>query len=462
MNTVALQDACNFLDDWLEYQFKQTNLVGLSIAIHHKGSIVLSKTLGYADLSKKTALAPNHLFNIGSQSKMMTATAIMQLVEKGQVDLTDRAAKYLPWLSRHRDPQVAAVTIDQLLSHRAGIVRDGLEANFWQLEEEFPNESRLETLVLKSSVVTGDLRYKYSNIGYALLGLIIEKMSGVTYADYSTTHIINPLDLRHLHPVFLPAFEEHIAKGYTRPIGGRRLSTPTNIPTLALSPAAGWYATAEAMCGFMAAQFSENDSLLAAENKEWLHTDHRTHWTSKERRGKEYGSGFMIQNFGEGVGIGHVGSFIGHRSCSFYDPTLQVGVVVLANAKDAPVTLIAKGIFSVLYYFLHNTTLPCGPETEKFNSRLMNLWATVQIIATSNKIVAARLGEWLPLLGAEELEHVGVNTLRIAKADANASAHEFVTFNYQDSKVVSVNYAGSILRPESRFYDWLKNNWPNS
>ena len=88
------------------------------------------------------------------------------------------------------------VTLRQLLSHGAGIVRDGLDADYWQLGRQFPNTKQLIKEILEAQLVTDpNAAMKYSNFGYGLLGMVIEERSGTSYADYVSEHICAPLGL---------------------------------------------------------------------------------------------------------------------------------------------------------------------------------------------------------------------------------------------------------------------------
>src|SRR5687768_11432908 len=120
MKKFELNAALTFLSEWLDFQVGQSSIVGLSVAVAHKNEIVFKQVYGVADLESGEKLRVDHAMNIGSQAKMFTATAILLLVENGKLDIKQKAVQYLPWLKEHADKRFIQITIEQLLTHRAG------------------------------------------------------------------------------------------------------------------------------------------------------------------------------------------------------------------------------------------------------------------------------------------------------------------------------------------------------
>ena len=196
MDQRSLDRASDYLRSWLAYRYPYSNLTGYTVAISWKGEAVLGEASGYADLGRKTALTPGHIFRVASHSKTFTATALLQLAEKGLLRLDEPVAKFLPWLSGHRDRRFGQVSVYQLLSHGAGVTHDGRDCDFWQLERPFPDAAQFRDEVLAAGLVTEpNVALKYSNIGYSLLGMVVEEASGQAYGDYVIDHIVKPLGL---------------------------------------------------------------------------------------------------------------------------------------------------------------------------------------------------------------------------------------------------------------------------
>ena len=185
------------MDSWLDFRYKRGELPGFVVAVSHQGKIIFNNAYGFSNLERKEKLKNNHIFRIASHSKTFTATAIMQLVEQGKISLNDKIVDYLPWLNEHRDKWFKSVTITQLLSHGAGVIRDGLDSDYWQLKNPFPDKAQFKKEILEADLVLNNNSHmKYSNYGYTLLGLIVEQVSGKSYKDFVTENIIAPLKLQ--------------------------------------------------------------------------------------------------------------------------------------------------------------------------------------------------------------------------------------------------------------------------
>ena len=127
MHQQALQKAASFIESWLQSRYDRLDIPGFVVGIAHEGKMVFRRAYGYANLERKEPLTPDHIFRIASQSKMFTATAVLQLQEQGKLRLDDCVTDYIPWLREHQDKRWQQVTIRQLLSHSAGVIRDGLD-----------------------------------------------------------------------------------------------------------------------------------------------------------------------------------------------------------------------------------------------------------------------------------------------------------------------------------------------
>src|SRR5262245_10596356 len=123
-----LAAALDYIPDWIDFQMRLTEQPGVSIAVSYQGKPVLECALGHADAVAGAALTPRHRFRVASHSKSFTAAGILKLREQGRLQLDDPAGRHVKRLH----PAVAGVTIAQLLSHSAGIIRDGIDSGQWQ------------------------------------------------------------------------------------------------------------------------------------------------------------------------------------------------------------------------------------------------------------------------------------------------------------------------------------------
>jgi CubicO group peptidase (beta-lactamase class C family) len=196
-------DACTYLDSWLAFRCRTDRVPGVQAAVLHDDEVVLSIAHGVSNTSTGAPLTDDHLFRIASHSKTFTATAIMQLVEQGTVRLDDTVVRWVPEVA---SSSIAAVTVRELLSHAGGVVRDGWDGDFWQLWRTFPDRTELLRVANDdAAVLPRNERFKYSNVGYSLLGLVIEAATGESYGAYVTEDSGDRLGLLDSGPALDPA-----------------------------------------------------------------------------------------------------------------------------------------------------------------------------------------------------------------------------------------------------------------
>lgn len=164
---------------------------GCAVLVARKGEVIYRKAFGMANLELKVTMAPENVFRIASLTKQFTAVAILQLHEKGLLNIEDDIKKYIPDF-----PSTEKITIANLASHTSGIqniyeaiVPKGITrmsstpAELVELIKSFPSDFKPGT------------SYHYSNSGYILLGYIIEKVSGKSYEQYISDNIFKKLKM---------------------------------------------------------------------------------------------------------------------------------------------------------------------------------------------------------------------------------------------------------------------------
>lgn len=451
MDRIPLQAALTFLDSWLDYRARQVDIPGFSVAIYHKDKIVFSHAYGLANVEHGTPLTTAHLFGAASQSKMFTATAILQLVGPDTLRLDDPVYNYLPWLAEHRDRRFREVTLRQLLGHRAGLLRDGLDADFWALTEPFPDAPGLRRMILDADLVfEPNTTLKYSNLGYALLGQVIEAASGKSYIDYVAESIIKPLKLANTYPDYVPELASRLATAYGVSYEHQRIPLEARLPTSALAASVGIHSTTEDMCQFAAAHFFGDERLISDQLKREMQRS-QSIVTHGYDSGFEYGLGLEVQQISDRRVVGHSGHLAGYTTATFFDPYTKLAVTVMANCKGTPAVQMIRGIFETLDYFATNAGTPTPAQLSRFNVRACNALVSVQIVATTSQVVAIDPDDWEPFTWAEELRQVDGTTLVNASRCNVFSEGERIRFTFNGDAVQSVNYAGTALLPEAAY-----------
>lgn len=487
MKRQVLQRAITYIESWLGYRFDRTNLTGLVVAIAHEGELLFRRAYGYANIERKEPMTVDHIFRIASHSKTFAATAVMQLSEKGSLDIDQPIVKYLSWLKEHKDPRIQHVTARQLLSHSAGFLRDGSDPNFWELSFPFPDADLFKRDLMRSDLVfDNNTRMKYSNFAYTLVGLLIEEVSGMTFHEYCDKHILQPLGLEDTGPEFTPEILPRLVTGYSRPDAQKdRLPIDKNISTGAMASATGFYSTAIEMCEYFHNQFIGSHTLLSNESKLMMQ------WPQWEvphaRNNEKYGLGYQIDYTDYRSLFGHGGGFPGQRTRTLCDAEDKIIVVVLANCVDADPVSIAKGIYSTIDHFKFSDEESDSKTIDhlrKFQGRYSHLWGDLDIVEHGTKLIAVESNDWFPLgtdQDYQELELVDVtkgngkvmddssspgttgggngrtradlgNVFKITRAFGYYSEGELVKFQFgAGGRVTSVNYAGYYLLPEADY-----------
>lgn len=438
-----IEPAIKFIDSWLRYKFERTELPGAVVGIFHEGKELLTCAYGFANIEKKEKMTTQHSFRIASHSKTFTATAIMILQEQGKLKLDDKIVEYLDWLNNHKDKRWQKVTIRQLLSHTAGVIRDGEAADYWVVEKPFPSESIFRKEILASKLVfDNNVELKYSNYGYTLLGMIISKVANQPFNNYVLQKIIKPLNLQNTYPEF-DNKSKHVT-GYSQKQPAKRLSiAPIN--TRIMSPATGFSSTIKDIGKYFSAHQIGNNKLLDDESKKEMQ---RTQAIIRTQAGEveEYGLGFSIYLQDKIRLFGHGGGFPGQITKTMCDPQNKLIVSALTNSIDGNAEEICRGILSVLYKF-QTATGKSNIGIRKFEGRYLNLWNTIDIVSLGEKIYAANSGVWYPFAYATELEYVFPYKLKIKHSDPFGSPGEIVELK-SDRKII---YAGATMHKEEDY-----------
>ncbi|HKF75934.1 MAG TPA: serine hydrolase domain-containing protein [Candidatus Dormibacteraeota bacterium] len=435
----------------MEYRQRTLRVPGVAIAIRFRDEILLSRAYGMADQERGAALTTGHAFRIASQSKMFTATAVMQLVEQGRLRLDDRAGGCLPWLPSG-EGQIGRVTIRQLLSHSGGVIRDGEEGGFWQLERDFPDADELRRVLSATPpVLAQNQRFKYSNFGYGLLGLLVAEAAGMPYNAYVRRHVVDRLGLADTGPELDEHALARLATGYTGAHYGLDRLPLQHVRTGALSPATGFYSTAEDLCRFGAAQFLGNEELLSDESKrEMQHEQWKVDGVPHS-----YGLGFDVYPVGERRLIGHGGGFPGFITHTRIDPADRLVLVALTNAGDGPAADLTNGMVAIVNRAVEADPLPDGRapgDLDRFTGRYWSLGGAIDVVRFGGELLGMMPAGPNPADQAMELTVEGPDQLRITKAPGFGSPGERVRYLFDGAgRATEVRWAATTLRPWEAF-----------
>jgi D-alanyl-D-alanine carboxypeptidase len=380
----AARAAAPYLDSWLGFRQRLLRVPGVQAAMAVDGELVLSKAYGFADVEAEVAMTPDHLFRVASHSKMFTATAVLQLVESGQLRLDDPVASHLPWLD---GSAIAGRTLHELLCHGSGVIRDGLDADHWQLTHPFLDHEGLRRVALDhASVLDANERFKYSNITFSLLGEVVAEVSGTPYNDYVSRNVVERIGLTDTYPELVPERAADYATGYSALGYAERRLPIDHVDTSAMSAATGFTSTAADLVRFASAQRFGDERLLSDDSKRRMQ---HAEWPTGEK-GHSYGLGVDIQEIDGHRTIGHGGGYPGHITRTCVDPHSGVAISILTNAVDGPARALVQGALALIGLAAGR---PADGEqvdagAAKFCGRFANLFGVVDVVRLGDRLVA--------------------------------------------------------------------------
>lgn len=339
-------EALGVLDLWIAEQVDHRRLPGLSIGIVHGDELVWARGYGMADVESATPATPQTLYRLGSVTKLFTATAVMQLRDRGLLRLDDPVRRHLPWFSVESDfAGEPEITIRHLLTHTSGLPREGAFP-YWTTHS-FPDRAALiERLPSQRAVYPPGTRYKYSNLGMALLGEVVAAVSGELYDEYLERHVFAPLGMDGTSVRPDAGERDRLATAYFRYDGeeeGESREVFEYYDTGALAPAANIVSSVDDLARFAALQFADGTAAEGAQvlRASTLREMHRPHWIRDGWR-SAIGLGFRVARADDGeILVSHGGWVGGNRSHLLLRPADEIAVIVLTNADDASPSFFA-------------------------------------------------------------------------------------------------------------------------
>ena len=286
--------------------------------------------VGLADIDAGSEASPDTQYRVGSITKTFTSAAIMQLRDAGKLDLEDT-------LDRHVEGVAHRPTLRRLLSHSSGLQRETHDDSWLTLRFAAADEL-VATLDRAEQVLPAGARFHYSNLAYALLGVVVERASGIPYERYVRERLLEPLGLA--RTTFAP--QPPAAKGYlVRPYSDGAWDTVA-VETGAWAAAGQLWGTVGDLCRWAAFLGEPDGPVLARASVEEMRTiqviDDHERWTAG------YGLGLGLRRDGERILAGHSGSMPGFIARFYVSPSERIGVAALTNESEASLDELALGL----------------------------------------------------------------------------------------------------------------------
>jgi CubicO group peptidase (beta-lactamase class C family) len=442
-----LREALTYYDSWLAFNQRYQRMPGVQAAVFAGDGIAFSAAYGLADVENAVPLTEQHLFRIASHSKTFTATAVFQLVEQGRLRLDDKASQHVTEIV---GTPLGERTIRELLAHAGGVTRDSLDADWWQLTTSFPGRDELLAILrLDTSVVVPENdRFKYSNIGYGLLGLVVEAAAGTSYNAYVQTAIVDKLGLTGLGPELDPARLSEYAAGYSALSYADQRVPIEHVDTRALASATGFFGNARDLVTYFSAHLPGDDRLLSDKSKREMQ---HPLWSTGRDENSRYGLGLGVSKVGERDLFGHGGGYPGHITRTLVDGERRLVVSVLTNTIDGTAGPLAEGALKLIDLA---SSKERGDATglARFTGRFANLWGVTDFALLGGRLYATDPASPDPTAEPQPLEADG-DTLRVTGGSGYGSYGESYRFTFDsDGQVETIRgSSGLTLHPLDRF-----------
>ena len=436
-------EAYKLIAVWLEAQKDFERLPSITAVIVKDQDILWSGAFGKSNIEGGRDAKANTLCSICSISKLFTSVAIMKLYDEGKLRLDDELKDVLPWFKlKQQFSDSGPITIRSLLTHSSGLPRQS-DVPYWSAPDfSFPTvEEMKKALMSQETLYPASSNFQYSNLALSLLGEVVAEISGMSYEDYVTEYILNPLKLNDTRPN-LPKtlYGNDLAIGYSALNRSLNREEVPLFDAKGITPAAGYSSNVLDLGRFASWQFRLRDS----KEKEILKPStlknmHNVHWTDPDFK-LTWGLGFSVYKGSDGSKwVGHGGSCPGYRS------TLQLNL----KSKMAYSVMINAGGTSPRKYTSAMHSIMLKTETITKNNSKVNLedytgfyddqpWASESYLGTWNgKLVSLSLSSDNPARAMTFYKHIEGDTFKRIKD--NGDLGEISSFERDENgKVIRV------------------------
>lgn len=447
----AIKQSLDYIPEYLAFQQEYMPFVGAQVAVRVDGDLIFNHAVGMADLANNTSLTTEHLFRIASHSKTFTAVACLQLVEQGKLRLDDQAKDYVRELS---DPVMGSVSVRELLSHGSGMIRDGDDSTFWAVERAFPDRNELmETIREHGKVLEPNEHFKYSNIGYSLLGLIIEAASGMPYRAYVSKNIIDTLGLEDTGPDLDMRRIDDYAKGYSSRAHGSNRIEIEHIDTFVESSATGFYSNAADLSAYFQAHLEGDQRMVSDASKRKMR---QVQWTISDE--SQYGLGLSVTKVNGRTYYGHSGGYPGHITMSRLDPDRRLSISVLTNSADGPAEKICTAILHLIDLAVDakheaKTSEKDRDVLQPFVGRFATLGGVTDVANLGGRLYVLAPTSENPVAEATEMEVISETSLKCVGDKGFEGYGEVMRYTFDErGKAVGIRgTTGAHLVPDKNF-----------
>ena len=346
------EEAFKLINIWLEAQKDYEQLPGISVAVVKDQETLWTGAYGKSNIESDINTSVTTRCSICSISKLFTSVAIMRLYDEGKLRLDDELADLLPSFKlKQQYKDSGPITVRSLLTHSSGLPRQS-DVPYWTGPEfAFPTISEMQSaLENQETLYPASSNFQYSNLAMSLLGQVVSELSGMSFEDYVTKHILNPLELNATKPDMpKDLYGKELALGYSALNRNLQRQKVALYEPNGITPAAGFSSNVLDLAKFASWQFrlraSKESEILKPAT---LRNMHNVHWTNPDFS-TTWGLGFSVYKGSDGSKwVGHGGSCPGYRSSLSINLKSKMAYAVMINASGTNPGKYARQIHQVL------------------------------------------------------------------------------------------------------------------
>lgn len=441
--SLRVADLVPLLDRWLSFHRWYCEVPSLAVGIGVGDEVVYATGHGLAVLEDSTPAGPTTRYRIASHSKVFTATVVMQLVEAGALRLDDPIVVHLEWFGRTDD--LRHVTVRHLLCHAGGLTRDGITTHWF--DDRFPTLDELVDQVETGMSILGPVeKLKYSNVGFTLLGQVIESVTGNRYEDVVAEAVLAPLGLAGTTPD-LPDFLDDHAVGYSMRLPETDRTPFEHVRAGVMNAATGFSSTVIDLLRWYRAHLFGSGELFPDRVKREMQ---RLQFESASMR---WGLGFQLAEHAGLDFAAHGGGYPGFITYSGLNQQYELAIVVLTNAIDGPARDVFQGIARLVARAIDGDFTDADNRldpgaADAISGIYRKRWTIEQISRVGAKLVSLTPTSSDPAATLQVLEHA--EDLRFSYPDTipTGSPGEQVWFEPSDPPVMHAPATPPIARSE--------------
>lgn len=333
------------IDAYLKSLIDSGGIPGIAVGIIKGSNIVYKKCFGVANVQTKQKLEPSHIFHIASISKTFAATAIMQLHEKGKLDINKTLVSYLPYFEL-ADDRCKKITIKQMLNHTSGM--PDVEDYEWEkaTSDQGAAERYTRSLVDKKLISEPGVEFHYSNMAFDILADVIAKVSKMSFEQYLKQTILDPLEM-YESSFYFPDIKQSLR---TSPHIGNpatvsaiypynRMHAPSSTLNTNILELAHW-----AIANMHGGKYKDIMILSPTTHAMMMNST----FTIDAAEKRAIGLSWFMYPYEGNINYEHGGSDLGYRSMLTLIPEKKLGIIILCNLNQMPIGNVRNKIRAIL------------------------------------------------------------------------------------------------------------------